>query len=76
MGAGPLVVAGVALIIAPWPWTYLAIMPLNKRLLALTPDRADSDVHSMLDRWTALHRIRTLLGAAATSSLLWAALRF
>jgi hypothetical protein len=73
-GAGPFVALGAALIIAPWPWTYLAIMPLNRRLLALTPGEAGSDVHSMLDRWDALHRVRTLLGAAATASLFLASL--
>jgi hypothetical protein len=76
LGAGPFVALGAALIIAPWPWTYLAIMPLNKRLLATTPDTAGFDVHSMLDRWNALHRVRTLLGAAATVSLFWASRRF
>ena len=76
LGAGTFVALGAAFIIAPWPWTYLAIMPLNKRLLAMTPDSVDSDVHSMLGRWNALHRVRTLLGAAATGSLLWASLRF
>ena len=75
LGAGTLVALGAALIIAPWPWTYLAIMPLNKRLLAMTPAMAGSDVHSMLDRWNTLHRVRTLLGAAATASLFWALLR-
>ena len=75
LGAGTFVAVGAALIIAPWPWTYLAIMPLNKRLLAMTADTADSDLHSMLDRWNALHRVRTLLGAAATGSLFWASLR-
>jgi hypothetical protein len=74
LGAGALVAAGAALMIAPWPWTYLAIMPLNKRLLAMTPDAAGPDVHQMLDRWEALHRVRTLLGAAATAGLFWAAL--
>jgi hypothetical protein len=75
MGAGKVVALGAVLMIAPWPWTYLAIMPLNKRLLAMTPDEAGPDVHMMLDQWNALHRVRTLLGAAATVSLLWASLR-
>jgi Anthrone oxygenase len=75
LGAGKLVALGAAFIIAPWPWTYLAIMPLNKRLLAMPVDQAGPDVHSILDRWNALHRVRTLLGAAATVCLLWASLR-
>jgi hypothetical protein len=76
LGGGAFAGLGAALIIAPWPWTYLAIMPLNNRLLAMTADRVDPDLHSMLDRWNALHRVRTLLGAAATASLFWASLRF
>jgi hypothetical protein len=77
LGAGTLVILGAAFIIAPWPWTFLAIMPLNNRLLAMTLDEAEAgrDVHSMLDRWNALHRVRTLLGAAATACLLWASLQ-
>ena len=38
LGGGAMVAAGALFMIAPWPWTYLAIMPLNKRLLAMKPD--------------------------------------
>jgi hypothetical protein len=75
LGAGTLATLGAAFIIAPWPWTFLAIMPLNNRLLAMPLDEAGPEVRSMLDRWNALHRVRTLLGAAATMCLLWASLR-
>ena len=74
LGAGTLVALGAAFIIAPWPWTYLALMPLNNRLLAMTADEAGPNVPPMLDRWNALHRVRTLLGAAATACLFWASL--
>ena len=66
--------AGAAAMIAPWPWTLFVIMPLNNRLLAMQPEEAGPDQHAMLERWNTLHRVRTLLGAAATVSLLWAAL--
>ena len=74
LGAGALVAMGAACLIAPWPWTYLAIMPLNNRLLAMKPDAAGPELHPMLDRWEALHRVRTLLGAAATACLFSAVL--
>lgn len=74
VGGGAVVATGALLMIAPWPWTYLAIMPLNKRLLAMEPDSVDPDLHPMLERWEVLHRVRTLLGAAATACLFWAAL--
>jgi hypothetical protein len=74
LGGGAMVAAGALLMIAPWPWTYLAIMPLNKRLLAMTPDTVGPDLHPMLEQWEVLHRVRTLLGAAATACLFWAAL--
>jgi anthrone oxygenase-like protein len=74
VGAGVAAAVGAGLMIAPWPWTYLAIMSLNQRLLAMSPASAGPDVHVMLDRWNTLHSVRTLLGAAATASLLWSAL--
>jgi hypothetical protein len=40
----------------------------------MTPDAAWPDAHPMLEQWETLHRVRTLLGGAATASLFWAAL--
>ena len=74
LGAGLLVGIFAGLMIAPWPWTYLARSCLNNRLLAMSPDGAGPEVPTVLDRWNTLHRVRTLVGAAATASLLWAAL--
>ena len=74
LGGGAMVAAGALFMIAPWPWTYLAIMPLNKRLLAMKPDTVGPELHPMLEQWEVLHRVRTLLGAAATACLFWAAL--
>jgi hypothetical protein len=75
LGAGPMVIAGAVLMIAPWPWTYLAIMKLNTRMLAMRPREATTETHAMLDRWNALHAVRTALGAGATACFLWAALQ-
>jgi hypothetical protein len=67
-------VAAIALL-APWPWTLLVIMPVNKALLATDPSAASRDTMELLDKWARLHAMRTALGVAATLIYLWAKLR-
>lgn len=57
---------GALLMIANWPYTYLAIMPTNRRLMATAPAAAGAATREMIGRWELLHRGRTALGAAAT----------
>jgi len=54
---------GGLLMLANWPWTLIAIMPVNRRLLATSED--DPIVLQLLSRWAKLHGVRTLLGFAA-----------
>lgn len=65
--------AGGLLMLANWPWTLLAIMPVNRMLLA-GPD--EKDVPRLLSRWTRLHAVRTGLGLAATACFALALARF
>ncbi len=65
---------GAGLLIANWPYTLLAIMPTNKRLMAADPARADEDTHRTIKRWGRLHAVRSTLGAAATLVFLLAAI--
>ena len=58
---GALWLAGALLMLANWPWTLMAIMPVNKRLKA----GAGDETRGLLDRWARLHAVRTLLGFAA-----------
>ena len=54
----------------PWPWTLLAIMPTNSKLLAISVDDAGRESRHLLARWGQLHLVRTGLGCAATIAFL------
>lgn len=62
--------AGAIAMIAPWPWTLLAIKPTNDALLAT--DQAGPQTRALIERWGMLHAVRTTLGALATLAYLWA----
>ena len=64
---------GAALMLANWPYTLIAIMPTNKRLLALAPG-AHPETRALMRSWGRLHAVRTLLGVAATFAFLWVVL--
>ena len=58
--------AGSLVLLANWPFTLLAIMPTNKRLLATPLQDAGAESRALLLRWGRLHNVRTLLGSLAT----------
>jgi Anthrone oxygenase len=63
---------GAALILAPWPWTLLVIMPVNKILEATPPEAANAETRALIVRWGTLHAMRSALGCAAVLVYLWA----
>jgi len=65
---------GAALILAPWPWTLLIIMPVNTVLEATVPEAANAQTRALIEKWGALHAGRSALGVAATLVYLWAIL--
>jgi hypothetical protein len=65
---------GGALMIANWPVTLLAIMPTNRRLMATEPTGAGPESRALIERWGALHGVRTALGLAASVAFLAASL--
>lgn len=54
------------------PVTLVVIFPTNKRLLEPGRDLRSAETAALLNRWAALHAIRTVLGLSASIVYLWA----
>jgi hypothetical protein len=67
-----LFLAGGIAMLANWPWTILVINPVNAALNATEPAQAGAQTRALIAKWARLHAVRTALGFAATSALLWA----
>ena len=63
---------GALLIVANWPFTFLAIMPTNSKLMATEAGAASPERRALVERWGSLHAVRTALGVAASLAFLWA----
>src|SRR4029450_2770062 len=63
---------GTLCILAPWPWTLLVIRPVNDTLMATDLAKSGSETRALIVKWNRLHARRTLLGAAAVLSFLFA----
>jgi Domain of unknown function (DUF1772) len=66
--------AGALVLVANWPYTMTVIMPTNNRLMRTEPTQAGPASRALIERWAALHAVRTGLGAVATLIFLWASL--
>lgn len=65
--------AGAIVMILNLPYTLLAIMPTNNRLMAAEED-ATADVRALVTAWGRLHAVRSALGVAAALIFLAASL--
>jgi len=63
--------AGGAFLIANWPYTVFAMLPLNNRMMQVETDGSENEVTSMLSRWNRLHALRTVLGIFASVIFIW-----
>ena len=43
--------AGAAFSLANWPYTFLAVMPTNKRLMATPVEAADAEARRLIEVW-------------------------
>ena len=64
---------GALFILAPWPWTILVIMPVNRQLKATAGDAVQSVTRASVAHWGRLHGVRSAFGIAATLVYLCAA---
>lgn len=64
---------GAIAIIATWPYIYVAIVPLNNRILALISAEAGGEARKTIELWGRLEIGLTGLGALAIVFFVWAA---
>jgi len=72
--AHPGFLIGAILILAPWPWTLIAIKPTNDVLLATALDQAGPSSRALIIKWGTVHAARTVMGALATAAFVWASM--
>jgi hypothetical protein len=53
------------------PYTFIAVMPTNRELLAPDRDLSSVETRQLLHKWGRLHAVRTALGFAASVMYLW-----
>jgi hypothetical protein len=58
--------AGALLIFAVVPFTLIAILPTNRKLLDPALDRSSEATHRLLQHWGRLHAVRSILALAAS----------
>jgi Domain of unknown function (DUF1772) len=68
----PAFLAGALLMLANWPWTLLAIKPVNDALMAADLGKAGPKTRDLIVKWDKLHLIRTVLGGLAVLAFLLA----
>lgn len=64
---------GAIVIIASWPYTYMAIVPLNNRILACIAADAAHEARKVIELWGKLELGQTALGLVSALIFVWAA---
>jgi hypothetical protein len=71
LGGGGAWLAAAGAIGAVVPFTFMAIMPTNRRLLESGRDLASAETRGLLERWARLHAVRSALSLVALALYLW-----
>ena len=66
LGGGILWLVGAVLIGLVVPFTFIAVMPTNRQLLAPGRDLASVETRALLEEWGRLHAIRSALSLVAS----------
>jgi hypothetical protein len=69
LGAGLSWLIAALIISAVVPFTFIVIMPINRRLLA--GNLGSSETRQLLRKWNLLHSVRTILSLGALVIMLW-----
>jgi Anthrone oxygenase len=70
-GGGTRWLWGAIVIVSVIPFTLVAILPTNNKLLQPGRDNGSEETRQLLERWGRLHAVRSLLGLTATLIYLW-----
>jgi hypothetical protein len=69
---GALWLWGALLIFSVIPFTVVAILPTNKKLLQPERDRGSQETRALLGAWGRLHAVRSALSIIASLLFIWA----
>lgn len=71
MGASSAWFVGALFIGAVVPFTFIAVMPTNRRLLEPQCDLSSAETRKLLEKWAVLHAVRTVSSLIASITYLW-----
>ena len=75
LGASIVWLVAALLIGAVVPFTFIAVMRINNKLLAPDRDLASPETRALLENWGKLHAVRTSLSLVATVLCIWLLVR-
>ena len=75
LGASIVWLVAAVLIGAVVPFTFIAVMRTNNKLLAPGRDLASAETRALLETWGKLHAVRTGLSLVATVLCIWLLVR-